>query len=622
MLSSEFRDEIAQLIAILHSAYRTEGSKELPEILDRVQSSVSRLRALEIPHRSAFSGEQLAPGIVTTSDSPPLHSVVADHVRRSTRVSIASAFLSAGDTNPLILPLQDLTSDGGTVRILTSLMGFLNRPETLTTFANWEKGLSLRLYCENADRGGDLLAEQPPAFHAKAILCEKEDGRHVMLIGSSNFTAAGFGPNVEWNYLSDFEINAPLVEAKTPFERALELFDTAWNQHGYAPSASFIEKYGQLHRRADEARQTLSLIIQSGGGKDRSPAQGPGLPSVIPRPAQQEALKRLEALRKAGVPRFAVIAATGLGKTYLSAFEARSAGATRILFIAHRDLILRQAEKAYGKVLTEHARVLVQGKKKVGAVPDGNVAVFASIQTLAREANLKRFAPDSFDYVIIDEFHHAQAESYQKVLTYLKPTHLLGMTATPERADGQDVLELCDRRIAYEVRLLEAISRRWLAPFHYYAIYDPVDYEPIRWTGTGYDEAELEQALSNDSRAELITRNLRRFQPSHGKTKALAFCSNVGHARWMAEAFSKRGVVSVALLGDTLAKDRAAILDRLQDETDPLEAVCAVDVLNEGIDVPSLTHVLMLRPTQSFTLFLQPTFKGCRGLVNAFQIDN
>ncbi len=178
--------------------------------------------------------------------------------------------------------------------------------------------------------------------------------------------------------------------------------------------------------------------------------------------------------------------------------------------------------------------------------------------------------------------------------------------------DGRDVLRLCGYDIAYEARLFDAIERGWLSPFQYFAIYDPTDYARIRWTGIGYDEADLERELSTDTRVEIIIRNLRRFLPSSGKTKALAFCANKGHAQYMTQQFTQRGVPAACLLGETPQADRESAMTRLADERDPLQVICSVDVLGEGADIPAVTHILLLRPTMSFTVFFQQIGCGLR----------
>lgn len=614
-MNDRFRDHISDLIALLHQALRTEEPRALASTMATVRAKFAEAESLtSTPSRRVQSSEGV-PGVFATDSEPRLVDTLERHLSQAREVRLATAFLSADDANPLILPLRLVTERGGRVQILTSLMGFFNRPDALRAFRDLAESVELRIYADDPGDQDLLLSEQAPAFHAKALLVDKDDGSNLLAMGSANFTAAGLGSNIEWNYLSDFEVNAP-IQGTSPYSRAVALFDRAWSEHGFSPTDDFLNRYEEIYR----ARSLLLRQLRRGMAHSSPAGDGAGqarIAEVTPRPAQSEALAKLSHLRDQGVRRFAVIAATGIGKTYLSAFEVRNAGARRVLFLAHRESILRGARRAFRGVMPDCLMPpTIQGKESIAVLnmPEyqDRLVAFAMVQTIGRKQNLDGIDPSFFDYVIVDEFHHAEAATYRTILRHLKPTYLLGMTATPERMDGQDVLEICDRRVAYEVRLRDAVERGWLARFHYYAIHDPTDYEPIRWTGTGYDEAQLEEALSSDTRADLICHNLRLYQPAYGKRKCLAFCSNVGHAKWMAGAFERRGFPARVIWADTAGDEREEILGELHDEEGDLEIVCSVDVLNEGIDVPSLTHVLMLRPTQSFTVFLQQLGRGLR----------
>lgn len=613
-MDMEVRDQISRLIGELHSLYRLDDSALFDQKVEEVRQSVMHLGAMRPQENSRTPRRaSMPPGVVSTTDVPSLYQRLSQHIEESTIVRIASAFLSASETNPLIRPLERLCAAGGTVRVLTSLMGFFNRPDTLLAFLHWGDNLSLRLYVDDPLDVSEVFAAGFPAFHAKTLLFEKRRLPNVVAVGSANVTGAGMRTNIEWNYISDFEVNSALTEGTTPYHDAVTLFDTAWDCNGYQPDAAFIERYREFYERA--ARLTRDIRGHAIARDDADQISGQSQDSrlsIAPRPAQQDALKRLEQLRGEGVRRFAIIAATGLGKTLLSAFEVRNAGVQRALFLAHREIILSHAMENYHKVFPGVRQELIQGGESVRRIEGDNLHVFAMVQTLSRKENLRSVDPNFFDYIIVDEFHHASAESYRTVIDYFRPSFLLGMTATPERTDGQEVLELCDRTVAYEARLMDAIERKWLTPFHYFALYDPTDFQKVRWTGTGYDEVELEKALSQDTRAALISTALNRYQPSLGKHKCLAFCSNTGHARWMAQAFSKSGFKADVVLAETDNAARKRFMDRLQDEADELRILCTVDVLSEGIDIPLVTHILLLRPTLSFTVFLQQIGRGLR----------
>ncbi len=612
-MTSEIRDEVSELIADLHRLYRATDVQSFHNDIGNIRNRIDALsvKATTLTSVKSVTGE--IPGVVTTQDSPPFHIRLKQHIHQSDHVRIASAFLSASDMNPIVLPIKDLLDRGGKVAILTSLMGFLNSPETLRSFCEWGTGLECRIYANDVSQPYGLFSDEPPAFHAKAILMNKSDLPDVLVVGSSNFTVAGFKNNIEWNYISDFEVNSPFADGPSAYTRAVTLFERLWKEHGYSPDSTFLARYSKLYARAQSLRRELRKISSS-TFRD-SISQDTFESEIVPRPVQQIALRKIADLRHDGADRCALIAASGLGKTFLSAFDARNFGARRVLFVCHRESILNQARESYTKVFGRTKQIIIQGRNSLSGLSANatqEIQVFGMVQTLGNLKSLERLGSDFFDYIVVDEFHHSAAPTYRRLIDYFHPKFLLGLTATPERADGRDVLSICNYVIAYEVRLFDAIRKGWLCTFHYYALYDPTDYSKVRWTGTGYDEEQLEQTLSKDTRVELIVRNLRRFQPPNGKRKAIAFCSNVGHAIWMAKAFNGLGISAESLLGSTSNEDRAHYLKNLQDEDHELEIVCAVDVLNEGVDIPSLTHVLLLRPTSSFTVFLQQIGRGLR----------
>ncbi len=311
-----------------------------------------------------------------------------------------------------------------------------------------------------------------------------------------------------------------------------------------------------------------------------------------------------------------MIAATGLGKTYLAAFDFVQSKMSNLLFVAHRETIISKAAEAYRKLLRDqsfgHILTGSTGQEQYEQMLAPGASVFAMVPSMVSGSKYMQFARNHFDYIVVDEFHHSAANSYQKLLDWFRPKFLLGLTATPERMDGRDVLANCDYDVSYEIRLFDAIDRQLLVPFQYFAIFDPTDYKSIRWTGFGYDEAELDQALIDDTRAELIINNLRKFLPSTGKIKALAFCSSRAHAKYMAKKLKAAAFESVSLLGDDDDATRKRAIDDLQDENHPLEVICSVDIFGEGVDIPAVSHVLLLRPTLSLTVFLQQLGRGLR----------
>lgn len=302
--------------------------------------------------------------------------------------------------------------------------------------------------------------------------------------------------------------------------------------------------------------------------------------------------------------RFSKGALTGIGKTYLAAFDSREY--QRILFVAHREEILKQAEKSFKNVRPLSERGFFMGTQKE---TDKDI-IFASVQSLGKNDSLKLFQPDYFDYIIVDEFHHAVAQNYQNIINYFQPRFLLGLTATPERLDSKDVLAICDYNLVYEAPLKKAINQGWLVPFRYYAIFDEtVNYETIDYRNGKYQTTQLEEALSIHKRADLIFSHYKKYR----STRAMGFCMSKHHAEFMADYFVKHGVSACAVYsGDEGVHNTArekALSKLVKGE---INVIFSVDMFNEGLDIASLDMVMMLRPTESPTIFLQQLGRGLR----------
>ena len=533
--------------------------------------------------------------------------LVNKELEQSESACIASAFYTPGITNLLVSSFERFIGLGGNLRILLSTMGNITRPEYFIHLREFIPEAEIKVFHPR----GIPFEESPPDFHVKVYLFFRRNGNGSMLIGSSNFSEAGFTKNIEWNYFSPGEINLPFDDV-SPFQSALNEFDQYWNNASVDITDDFLAGYKQRWQPLFEShKKTKWHILKEGKNEIIEGQKIWGLPVITPNDAQEEALGNLNLMREQGINKAAVIAASGVGKTYLAAFDFQQSGSKRLLYIAHHENILRKSIDSFRNVLGDNMFGEVLGNGKI--VSRDCKGVFAMIQTLSRESHLNGFEPDSFDYIVMDEFHHSEAATYRRVLNYFSPKFLLGLTATPERMDGRDVLAHCDYNVGYEVRILEAVDREWLAPFQYFAIYDETDYSQISWRGARYDETELDQALINDTRTEIVARNLKKYLPSQGKIKALAFCSSVAHAKYTAKRLTQdHGIESVSLVGLSTEAERQTAINRLRSEDDQLEVICTVDIFNEGIDIPEVTHVLFLRPTQSFTIFLQQLGRGLR----------
>jgi len=431
-------------------------------------------------------------------------------------------------------------------------------------------------------------------LHAKAWLFHRESGYGTALVGSSNLSAAAMTEGLEWNVrLSQVETPGVLDQFRTTFEQY-------WNEGEF-------EEYDRV-RDAERLRRALAAAR---GHTDTGPSRLKFRIHIRPFPFQQEILDELAAERRKGHTRNLVVAATGTGKTVIAALDFKrllaQEGNLSLLFVAHRKEILEQSLETFRLVLRDDGfgEYLLAGRR-----PERGSHVFASIQSLGEE-RLEALDPEHYDMVIVDEFHHAAAPTYDRLLHHVKPKYLLGLTATPERTDGQTILGHFEHRIASELRLWHALDQQLLCPFHYFAVGDDTDFSTIGWQGGRYVTSDLENVVTGDHvRAERILRALEDVVKDVDSIRALGFCVSVRHAEFMAEQFVKHGVRAEAVTGQTSREMREGALRRLK--AGETQVVFTVDLFNEGVDVPEIDTVLFLRPTESATLFLQQLGRGLR----------
>jgi superfamily II DNA or RNA helicase len=334
-------------------------------------------------------------------------------------------------------------------------------------------------------------------------------------------------------------------------------------------------------------------------------------PPPTPHQIQREALEALAKTRLGGNRAGLVVLATGLGKTWLAAFDAarrtpeNSLEFPRVLFVAHRDEILQQSMRTFRKIRPESSCARYDGSMRENQL-DRIEMLFASVQTLGRVEHLRKFQPRAFDYIVIDEFHHAAATTYRRLIDHFEPRFLLGLTATPERTDGGDLLGLCQENLVYRCDLVRGIQEELLSPFEYYGVPDRVDYTNIPWRGRRFDETRLTSEVSTHARAQNALEQLQRV----GAKRAIGFCCSQTHADFMAEYFRRAGMRVASVHSGPESDPRARSLEAL--ERGELDIVFAVDMFNEGLDIPSIDTVLMLRPTESSILWLQQFGRGLR----------
>lgn len=469
--------------------------------------------------------------------------------------------------------LEDALKRGVGVKIITSTyqnftdiasLDVFNKFQTL--YSNFECHLDLNCFGDNG-------------FHSKGYIFEYDD-EVEFIIGSTNITRYAILKNIEWN-VSLFRKNEDKL-----ISNVLKEFNILWDAT-YELNEELIDKYKIM----------LSYAIE----KWDMDYFNPSITPVKPNSMQRGALKELRRYRDLGVDKALVVAATGSGKTYLAAFDARNFSPNRLLYIVHRDTILNDALNTFKKVFGyEHTYGFYTGRKQD---LDADF-IFASSSMIAR--HLDEFNKDTFDYIIYDEVHHIMAENGQKIFTYFEPTFLLGLTATPERMDDKNVLELFENNVPFELRLRDAIINDLVVPFHYYAIRDEfADY-------SSNDKAVIAREISKNINIEFIKSQIELRREPNKKLKCLAFCSSIEHCKMMAQGFNEIGYNAIALTGSNNFGERIVSFKELQDDSKQLEIICTVDILNEGVDIPSVNMVLFLRPTESQTIFLQQLGRGLR----------
>lgn len=499
-----------------------------------------------------------------------LHAHLRPWIDQARTVDLSVSFLMASGVRLVLPHFQDLLARGGRLRLLTGDYLDVTEPTALRLLMDLDGDRQLHVFC----------AARVP-FHPKAWMFTFGGGGGALIVGSSNLSRSALTEGVEWNLrYFDHADAAPLADACAAFEALLSRTEVA------PITPDWIDTY--------ESRRVAPAPAAIGTPQE--------LPEDAPTPhaVQAEALTSLTATRAKGYRAGLVVLATGLGKTFLAAFDSLSA--PRVLFVAHREEILTQAMAAF-RAVRPKARL---GRYAAGQTEADADVVFASVQTLARVAHLERFRPDAFDYIMVDEFHHAAAATYRRIIDHFTPGFLLGLTATPDRSDGGDLLGLCEENLVYECDVWSGIDRALLSPFRYFGVPDLVEYAQIPWRSGRFDEAALTEAVATQARAENALEQLAK----RGGRKTIGFCVSRRHADFMADFAQERGLRAVAVHSGETSAPRASALEAL--EGGALDIVFAVDMFNEGVDVPSIDTVLMLRPTESSVIWLQQLGRGLR----------
>jgi len=513
------------------------------------------------------------------------------------------SFIRYSGIQLLISTLDKLEKQGIQGEIITSVYLNITDSKALRKLLSY-KNIKVKIYNNSSE-----------SFHTKAYLFEKEK-YHSVVIGSSNISQSALYSAEEWNVkLTDssfFNI----------YGKSLNQFEKLWHSNeAIELTQDFIDEY-EKYKKSVNVQNTFDYR------KTKIEQEN----EFVPNSMQKRVLGKLKETRENGNKKGLVISATGTGKTYLAAmdikqfFEIKSNAENKLfeindkksktsnikfLFIAHREELLENAINVFSKILKIDKNEF--GKIYGGLKEIDKSMIFASIQSLRNCYN--EFKPSFFDYIIVDEFHHSMSDSYLKTLSYFNPKFLLGLTATPKRMDGKDILSLCDYNVVDEIGIKEALEEDLIVPFHYFGVNDyMINYDNIPYKNGKYNEKILLQNLLLNTRTDYIVEKINKFGFDGDKLSAVAFCQNIEHAFFMKEEFTNKGYKSAVITANTSSNDRVKILEKFKNKK--IEILCVVDILNEGIDIPTINLLLFLRPTMSSTIFIQQIGRGLRKAKN------
>ena len=567
---NEFEDlKITNSAEVLIYVYDRMNNSNFNNHVIRPETSISRT--------SLFTGAK---------KEPNLQEEIKREISSADEICMLVSFIKWSGLRTILDELKLFTERGKKLKIITtSYMEATDfkAVEELSKLPNTEVKISY-------DTGRTRL-------HAKSYIFKRENGFTTAYVGSSNMSNVAMTSGLEWNVkLSEKESFEIIAKINATFE-------TYWND-------STFETFDNSEKNREYLRNALS---KSKNNKTDMTFEF----DIKPYTYQKEILENLEAERKIfGRYRNLVVAATGVGKTVISAFDYKKFRdenpRARLLFVAHREEILKKSRDTFRYICKDlNFGELLVGNNK----PESIENLFVSIQSLNSSKLIERTSPDFYDYIVIDEVHHGAAQSYKKLLEYYKPKVLLGLTATPERMDGEDITRFFDKKMAYELRLPEAIDNKLLCPFQYFGVSDFVDLSDLKWTRGGYEVSELENVYVFDTekakrRAQDIIKNTIKYVDDIENVKALGFCVSIKHAEFMANEFNNAGIPSIALTGNSTDEIRKNAAKNLTDGN--IKVIFTVDLFNEGVDIPQINTILFLRPTESLTIFLQQLGRGLR----------
>ena len=534
------------------------------------QSEISDIKFKEAESTDLLVNNKL----IVNSEQGNLLNVLKTSLNECLSFYFSVAFINFSGLQLLLDSFKQLEDRGIRGKILTSTYLNFTEPKALEKIKTF-KNIDLKIF----------VATKEVGFHTKAYVFEMEE-EYKIIIGSSNITQRALKSNIEWN------VRVISKKENSFSKEVLEEYLNLWEVTSEVDK-EFLDSYSEFLKKLKSVEKNNRVEFKN-------------YELIKPNSMQKKAIENLHRLRLSGEDKALVIAATGTGKTYMSAFDVLNYEPKKMLFLVHREEILRGAERTFRKVAKNKNKSmgLLTGNKKDMEAD----YLFATIQSM--NIYLNHFRKDEFEYIIIDEAHHSASPTYQSVINYFKPKFLLGMTATPERSDNENIFDIFDNNVALELRLREALELNIVIPFHYFGI---TDIESIDLSDVDVNNiSEISKRLRVNERVDFIIEKMKFYGYDGEKRKCIGFCANIDHAKYMSEEFNRRGIVSTYLIGQDSTDVREACIKKLEADEDELEVIFTVDIFNEGVDIPSINLILMLRPTDSPIVFIQQLGRGLR----------